>query len=346
MAETGAASPGHPTWWASPWRWVSQASLYVRVLVVNTSILCAAAVLLVISPATVSFPAAPGQIIELSMGLGVMAVANAVMVRQSFQGLDQLVGRMREVDVLQQEQRLVSAGCPEVRTLIAGFNTMLDRLQAERRDSTQSTLNALEEERRRVGLELHDEIGQRLTGTLLQLERIREDAPPALRVLIGRVQDEQRSTMDQVGALAWQLRPSVVEDLGLLQALTSLVDAFDGLCEGAIVADLPARLPPMSVESEITVYRIAQEAVTNAVRHADAELIRLEVEVDEHGLHLAVLDDGSSVAPQPEGSGIRGMRERALLIGARLTIHPERQAGWAVVLDVPHESLSLQEAES
>jgi two-component system sensor histidine kinase UhpB len=317
--------------------------LYVRVLVVNTSILCAAALLLVVSPATVSFPPAPGQIIELTVGLGVMAAANAVLVRQSFKGLDQLVARMRDVDVLQPEQRLKTAGGPEVRAMITGFNTMLDRLQAERRESTKRTLDALERERRRLGLELHDEIGQRLTGTLLQLERIRDEAPPDLAVLIGDVQEEQRSTMDQVGALAWQLRPSVVEDLGLLQALKSLVDGFDGLYNGAIVADLPGSLPPMSVESEITVYRIAQEAVTNAVRHADAELIQLKVEVDANGLRLTVLDDGSSREPQQEGSGIRGMRERALLLGAQLAIRPGRGTGPTVVLEVPQENLSPQD---
>jgi two-component system sensor histidine kinase UhpB len=113
-------------------------------------------------------------------------------------------------------------GGAETRALIGGFNSMLDRLQAERRASTRRTVATLEGERQRISRELHDEIGQRLTGVLLQLDRIHDEASDPARPHIVAVQDETRAVMDEVGALAWWIRPAILDDLALLSALTSL----------------------------------------------------------------------------------------------------------------------------
>jgi two-component system sensor histidine kinase UhpB len=317
------------------------ASLYLRVVAVNAAVLLAAVVALVLTPITVSSPVAAEQGLVLAVGVAAMVIADAALLRGSFSGLHGLVQRMRTLDLLRPEERLAETGTPEVRALIAGFNAMLDRLEAERRESTRQTLVALEGERRRIGLELHDEIGQRLTGILLQLGRISDEAPEHLGQRIAGIQEEGRATLDEVGALAWQLRPSVLDDLGLVSALDSLVDSFDEHPGWAVRAERPpAPLPPMAADVELAVYRIAQEAITNALRHSGAATVTLRLTVLPGSLSMQVTDDGRGLPSSVrEGPGMRGMRERALLIGGRLRIDGASGSGVLVGLDVPRERL-------
>jgi two-component system sensor histidine kinase UhpB len=318
-------------------------SLYLRVVAVNAAILAAATALLVFTPATVSFPVAIDQGLILGAGLFVLIVANAVLVRISFRGLEGLVQRMETLDVLQPRQRLPSLGGPEVRALIDGFNAMLERLEEERRRSARRAFSALEGERRRVGQELHDEIGQRLTGILLQLARVTDDAPEPVRERLAGVQAEVRATLDEIGALAWQLRPGVLDDLGLQRALEALTQTFGERSPARIELAVPASLPTLSDDVELAVYRIAQESLNNALRHAGAATITLDLRNDERELSLEVADDGrglGDLGALTEGSGLRGMRERALLIGARLRIDSPFGRGVRVRLDVPRERLN------
>ncbi len=150
---------------------------------------------------------------------------------------------------------------------------MVDRLEDERRTSTRRALHALESERRRIGRELHDEIGQRLTGTLLQLGRLAEEVDGPNRARVLAIQEQQRSTLDEIGALAWQLRPAVLDDLGLVQALGALVSTL-GDSRATVTASVPEQLDRIASEQELAIYRVAQEALTNAVRHSGASEIR------------------------------------------------------------------------
>ncbi len=308
-------------------------SLYTQVVVVNTAILLGAAALLVLTPATVSFPVATEQGLLVGVGVTVIAVANAVLLRLSFQGLSGLVRRMENLDLLRTGERLAVRGGRETRALIAGYNTMLDGLETERRTSTRRATSTLEGERRRIGKELHDEIGQRLTGILLQLQRLRDESASRLDAQLNRVQDDVRATLDEVGMLAWQLRPGILDDLGLLRAMEALADTVRAHLTTAVVLNLPSRLPPMSAEVELALYRVAQEALTNAVRHAHASTVTLTLSAEDDRLVLDVVDDGCGLsAGTAEGAGIRGMRERALLISGRLDVVPGTGHGTRVVL--------------
>jgi two-component system sensor histidine kinase UhpB len=301
-------------------------SLYMRVVLVNTTVLLLAVLALVVTPATVSFPIATEQVLVLGVGAVVIAIANAVLLRFNFSGLKAVVRRMETIDVLKPEELLPEKGDPEAKALIVGFNTMLERLQTERRTSARRTLSAIEGERRRIGRELHDEIGQRLTGTLLELQRLADDLPEPFKSEVRCIQEQQRSTMDEVGALAWQLRPALLDDLGLLSAVEALAESMSEPA-AKVETSLPERLAALPPDLELVVYRIAQEALTNAVRHAGASRIALELEVDAGGLTLQVTDDGTGFSiPTSEGPGIRGMHERALLVGGRLHIGPPRVA--------------------
>jgi two-component system sensor histidine kinase UhpB len=315
-------------------------SLYVRVVAVNAGVLAVAAAVLAFTPATVSFPVALSEGLVLAGGVVAMVVANAILLRVGFRGLEGLVQRMDTLDVLHPRERLPLMGGRETRALIEAFNRMLERLELERRGSTRRTLSALEGERRRIGQELHDEIGQRLTGILLQLGRVSAESPESLRPRLDAVQDQARAALDEVGALAWQLRPGLLDDLGLLSALQALVQTFQEHSEARITTALPAHLDPMAPEVELAIYRIAQEGLNNALRHAGARTIELELRLDDEELALVVADDGRGLpSDESEGPGIRGMRERALLVGGRLRIDSPWGRGVSLRLDVPRESL-------
>lgn len=319
-----------------PWR---RLPLYVRVAVVNTSVLVAAVVVLVFSPATVSFPLAAEQGLVLAIGVVAMAVSNAVLLRVNFRGLTAVVRRMSTLDLLQRPERLPEIGGLDARTLIAGFNGMVDRLESERRSSTGRTLRALEGERERISRELHDEVGQRITATLLQLRRLAAAVPDADRPLVRSVQEQLRGTLDEVGALAWQLRPPLLEDLGLVRALEALVAALQDHADPRIGTDFPPLIEGLADEQELAVYRIAQEALTNALRHGAAANIRVTVAQDHAGLVLEVVDDGRGMsAASQAGPGVRGMRERALLLGGLLTINEgDAGEGVRVRLELPRK---------
>jgi two-component system sensor histidine kinase UhpB len=321
-----------PAWW--------NLSLYLRVVLVNSAVLLLAVLALVVTPATVSSPLAIDEGVVLAAGAFVIIVGNAVLLRLNFRGLRAVVRRMETIDVLRPEEQLPETGGPEAKSLIAGFNSMQGRLEAERRTSARRTLSAIEGERRRIGRELHDEIGQRLTGTLLELKRLADDVPQPFKTEVRSIQEQQRAALDEVGALAWQLRPALLDDLGLLSAVDALADSLDE--PGArIKTSLPAGLSALPPELELVVYRIAQEALTNAVRHSGASHIELDLEVGAGRLTLQVSDDGTGLPTmQGEGPGIRGMRERALLVGGRLHMGPSAavrtgRRGTTVRLDIP-----------
>ncbi len=312
-------------------------SLYARVIAINGAIVTGATLALVLTPTTVGYPIQLAEASVLIVGVALVVVANALVLRISFGGLAQTVARMESVDLLRPRERLPAIGGPETRAVVAGANQMLERLEQERRESSQRTLAALEDERHRIAQELHDEIGQRLTGMLFQLGNLVPDAPPELRQRVRAIQEDARSTLDEVGQLAWQLRPGILDDLGLLRALEALVETLEELTpQMRVRSSLPAVLPAVASDAELAIYRVVQEALTNAARHAGARQIALEVVVENGRLIASVTDDGVGFAEDAaEDAGVRGMRERALAIDATLRIETGERAGVCVVLELP-----------
>jgi two-component system, NarL family, sensor histidine kinase UhpB len=309
--------------------------LYLRVVLINAGVLAVATTVFVLTPATVSFPLAVGEAVVLALGVLLIVLADAFLLRITFQPLDRLVQAMRTIDLLQPGSRLGISGGVEVRQVIEGFNQMLDRLERERQASNRRAINTREGEQRRIGQELHDEIGQRLTGILLQLERTIGHLPPDARRELTEVQDLTRSTLDEVGRIAWQLRPGILDDLGLVAAVQALTDGFPAETRERIRLRIDRTVPQLDPETELAVYRIAQEALTNALRHSRAQHITLDLSGQSGSMRLLVADDGRGLrATDEEGPGLRGMRERALLIGAEFRIESATNAGVLVELDV------------
>jgi two-component system sensor histidine kinase UhpB len=311
-------------------------SLYARVLTINVAVLIVACAVLAFTPATVHFPIGVEEGAVLAVGLLVMVVANAALLRVSFGPLAELVRRMRTIDLLMPGQRIPIEGGFEVRAVIAGFNEMLARLEEERRRSSSRALRVQDEERRRIGQELHDEIGQRLTAILLELKRALREAPEEIRPHLQEAQEATRATIDEVGQLAWQLRPGVLDDLGLVSALDSLAGSFEDSSGLDVERTFPAVVPRLESDVELAIYRVAQEALTNAARHGHADRIRLTVEVEDGIVRLEVEDDGVGLPDgYSEDWGIRGMRERALLAQGHFEIRSRPGGGVRVTLEIP-----------
>ncbi|MFF7215217.1 HAMP domain-containing sensor histidine kinase [Streptomyces sp. NPDC008238] len=311
-------------------------SLYWRIFLLNGAVLVVATVLL-LGPVTVSTPVLLGEALVIGVGLAAMLGANALLLRVGLAPLQRLSRAMNSADLLRPGGRPAVTGSGEVSALITTFNAMLDRLETERATTSARVLSAQEAERQRIARELHDEVGQTLTAVVLQLGRSADLAPGPLGDDLRQVQETTRAGLDEIRRIARRLRPGVLEELGLRSALRALAGEFStpGLTVVDVDHSAPA-LPALDHETELVLYRVAQEAVTNAARHSGADRVEIHLgAVPGGGAELLVRDNGKGLGQVPEGAGMRGMRERALLIGAALTVGAAPGGGTDVRLDVP-----------
>ncbi|MGY1681057.1 HAMP domain-containing sensor histidine kinase [Geodermatophilus sp. SYSU D01176] len=311
--------------------------LFWRVCLANGVVFAVGTAVLAASPATVSTPVPAREAVVLAVGLTVMLVANGLLLRAMLGPLDRLRHLMEDVDLLRPGQRLPEQGSGPVSDVIGSFNAMLARLEAERAASSGQALAAQEPERRRVAQELHDEVGQSLTAVLLGLRRVADRAPADLRQEVLLAQEAARASLDEVRQVVRRLRPGVLDDLGLVSALTSLVTEHARLTGADVCRRLSTDLPPLGPEAELVVYRVAQEALTNVARHAGAGRVCIDLTPTfaGHAVQLRVVDDGRGIGDVREGAGLRGMRERAMLVAATLTVGPHHEGGTELRLLVP-----------
>jgi two-component system, NarL family, sensor histidine kinase UhpB len=306
-------------------------SLFWRVFTANAALLVAAALVLGVSPVTVSWPIAVTEAVVLGLGLAGMLAANAVLLRLAFAPLTALATRMTQVDLLDQPDRLEATGRGEIAALVETFNDMLARLEAERRDGTRRAVAAQEAERRRVATELHDEVGQTMTAVLMQLERLQEGVADQWRDELRGVQEAVRVTVGEVGRIAQELRPEVLD-----HALAALTRGFTDHTGIAVDCRFDSHLPALDPDTELAVYRIVQESLTNVARHAGARHAELSLRSTPHHVQVEITDDGRGLpAETVAGAGLRGMRERAALIGGQLTVDNRPAGGARVNLDLP-----------
>jgi two-component system, NarL family, sensor histidine kinase UhpB len=284
----------------------------------------------------------------LAIGLALVVVALILALareRRRLRPLEDLVEAMEKVD-LSSPRPLLPASIDgvgeteEVERIELAFLRMMRRLEAERRRAGSAALHAQEEERARVARDLHDEVNQSLTGLLLRLEAAREGAPPELEDELAETKALANQAMTELLSLARQLRPTALDDLGLAAAIGGQVEQ---LSRGEIDARLEVEgdFSDLGDDAQLVVYRVAQEALSNAARHSEASRVEVRLRrIDDAGVALEVSDDGDGFAfdQSQRGLGIGGMRERALLVGGELTIESRPDHGTTVRLDVPGES--------
>jgi len=207
------------------------------------------------------------------------------------------------------------------------------RLQAE-------SLRTEEEERRRIGRDLHDEAGQTLAFLRLQLEMIERDAPERLRPRLSAVRELAGRTTAELRRIVAALSPSVLERLGLETALRLLIKRFrytHGAATRYRASLPPERLPRPAQE---VIYRVAQECLQNVAKHSAASRVNVSLRSTDKRIRLSVRDNGAGFCAdqalsKPKSFGLAGMRERALLLGGTLVVSTAPGKGTEVTLDLP-----------
>jgi signal transduction histidine kinase len=233
------------------------------------------------------------------------------------------------------EQRLLTDLAREVE--VAAHNV---RLTADLQRSRQELVTGREEERRRIRRDLHDEIGPLLASQSLTLEAIEKliaQDPAAAASLVRDLKGQTQGAVQEIRRIIYDLRPPALDDLGLVEALRERF-AHLGQSMLRVVLDAPDNIPPLSAAIETAVYRIAVEAVTNVIRHAEARecLVTLRMNGD---LQLEIRDDGAGLpAKYRAGVGLRAMQERAEELGGTFRIKRSAGKGTQLIIVLPLES--------
>ncbi len=346
---TQQRSPGR---WRPPWR----LSLFEKVLLVNALMLIGEALagLWITSHSLESHH----YLIDTAFIVGATVLslgANYLLLRASFRPLFSLLATIRSISAGRTEIRATSLPTDtEIGELSQAFNRMLDRLEQTSREQALLIVQAQEEERRRVALELHDESSQNLTALLVHAEILQQsfqllpetslplEAHEQLRAGFQQLTHLTQHTLESLRALALQLRPAILDDLGLLAALRWLAEDCRERLHISVNLHLPnatstAQRPAYPPLAETTLFRVAQESLTNITRHAQATHVSIELTQDEQRIFLRIHDNGQGYQPAQRhaGLGINGMRERVSLLGGTLKLSSEPGQGSTVEATLP-----------
>lgn len=316
-------------------------SIFWRAFAVTAAALVLATVLLIVTPVKVSPRIALIEVLVLVAGLAALLVLDFLLLRGAFRPLERLAQRMETVDLLHPGQRVSGPSGGAIGRVVRAFNDMLERLERERRESGGRALAAQEAERARIARGLHDEVGQVLTGVLLELDTLAPSLPADRQNDLVETKGSVRQALEEVRRISRELRPEMLEHLGLVSALTELTSVLSRQTGIQIERDFHQSLPALTEDAELAIYRVAQESLTNVARHAEADRVRVSLETGVDSVVLSVSDDGRgfpSGRPAEGYGGIRGMRERALLVGGALAVKPGSSGGVEVRFEVPAAS--------
>jgi two-component system, NarL family, sensor histidine kinase UhpB len=286
------------------------------------------------------------QFLILAMAIVLSLCVNLWMLQRRFKPLESLIKRIESIDPSEPATLALGQSDPvtEINRLSGSFNRLLDRIEDERRRSGQLAMRAQEEERRRLARDLHDEVNQALTAILLRLEALAQDTPPERAPEVAELKRLVNQAMEELLTLARHLRPSALDDHGLVPAVEAQLKRFaasTGIEVRMRTAGDPNELPEVM---QTAIFRVAQEALTNVGRHAGATVVELQLEEHDGRARLRVRDDGSGFDPGAipragsegpgAGLGLGGMAERARLVGGELDVRSAPGGGTSVTLRV------------
>jgi two-component system sensor histidine kinase UhpB len=320
-------------------------NLLTQVLVANLLLMVAAVVALAIAGnPSLDVSTHPQLALILALAVALMILVNVLMLQRRFRPLERLVEEMERVDLARPGANLRApqdglGASEEVERLNRAFRRMLERLEAERRRTSSTALAAQEQERARVARDLHDEVNQSLTALLLRLEAARAKAPVEVAHELAETKALANQAMEELLMLARQLRPTALDDLGLKAALSGHVKELGRRGKVTTSFDSQGDFSGLPADVQLVVYRVAQEALSNAIQHSGGSHVRVNLLRAGDRVELEVEDDGSGFTfdQAARGLGIAGMRERALLVGGDMQVESRLGAGTRVRLTVPLE---------
>ena len=324
-----------------------RSTLLTQVLTVNALLVGVTAVVAAIVARDRLPDAASGDaLLVLGLTVASAVLLNSLLLRVRLQPMARLARAMADVDLSRPGMRAAAPrrASHELVELTDAFNRMLARLEAERRESGRAVLRAQEQERSRIAQDLHDEVNQALTAILLRLSATIGDAPWGLRSELQETQELVTQAMDELLALARQLRPTALDDHGLIAALASQVSDFGRRAGMRTRFHHHGPVPTLSDEEQLVIFRVTQESLSNIAKHARAHDV--DVELSFVGRTRAARARrrprirprpragrlNGHVRGRPGGLGLSGMRERAMLVGGNLDVFTEPGAGTTIEL--------------
>ncbi len=335
--------------------------IFYRVLVANSAIIFVGATVgtwLATQLRSGSYAPTLILVAFLTVGWLVSVALNFVLLQIAFRPLMDLGKIMNRVQVGERSLRAPLTGVdPQADQLASTFNMMLEAIDDANRQRATLIINAQEEERKRVARELHDETSQVLTSLLISLAILEESiTSQQARDRIAETRQLAHQTLRAIRNLSLDLRPSALDDLGLLPALRWYIKEYQQ--KFSIEVDFQAsgfkgRLP---AELETVLYRIVQEALTNVARHAHAHKVIVRLEEDQDEIDAIISDDGRGFdaektqkmpgAGQEHGWGLVGMHERASLLDGNLTITSRPEQGTRIHVSIPLRSNTTSNQEN
>jgi two-component system sensor histidine kinase UhpB len=282
------------------------------------------------------------EFLIIALAIVLTLCTNLWMLQRRFRPLERLIEQIEAIDPAEPAPLELRGGDPvdEIDRLASSFDALLHRIEEERRRSGQLAMRAQEEERRRLARDLHDEVNQALTAILLRLEALAQETTPEHRPEVAELKRLVNQAMDELLNLARQLRPSALDDHGLVPAVETQLKRFSARTGIEVRLDTQGDPDTLPEVVQTAIYRVAQEALTNVTRHAGATVVQLELEESAAGAELRVRDDGGGFEPgvaqaDSGGLGLVGMAERARLVGGELDVRSAPGGGTTVTLRVP-----------
>jgi len=330
--------------------------LFYKVLIANVAIVMFGAIAGTwVTATTFRDIGAPSrfELILMFVGFGVAlsVTVNYLVLRAAFQPLDsleRLADSVRDGDLTARAHPLPLSD-PQLARLVDTFNETLDELergQARLRELTTQVIEAQEGERQRIARELHDDTAQILFAQLLRITALKSSSHEAVRQTAETLETQTVEAIEGVRRLALELRPPALDDLGVREALGDLAQRFSENTGTHVDLEVTGSRDRLAPETELVLYRVAQEAVTNIVKHARATEARITLARWPNRVDLTVDDNGAGFDPSDSrprdsrglGLGLFGMEERVVLVGGSLAIRALIPSGTRIAVSLPIES--------
>lgn len=331
---------------------LKERSILQKILAVNAAIILFGAVAGTL--VTQRLSEQPWWVVALAFfagGVAVTALANYLILRTAFRPLMDLSTALSQVHKGESGRRVPDGSNePSLRSVSEAVVEMLDRLDGESRRYTAKMFDTIEDERRRIGRELHDDTSQTLAAALINLDLIDKGLPeggPEVRKRVENTIDLIQYCLTQIKILVYDLRPSMLDDLGLVPALRWYIQSHLQAAGLEVETDFDAGGQRLPEEVETALYRIAQESLGNVVKHSLATRVTLGLEAKPGYASLAVIDNGIGFLPDEVinddadrfGIGLLSIKERVELLNGTVTIDSSPGRGTRLHVVVPLEEV-------